>query len=398
MLFVETIVVNNDPSPLKQCDSSEESSEPQSPKPIDLNDSISVLVNDSPTVPHLDHGNIMKPVDSIEEAIEKVMTLNREQLVHPRKYSSDSEDWVVVHEKEDEMSNTLRLAYPELWVEKEERLRKSSPYGNLPGWKLQSVVVKAGDDLRQEQLAVQLISTFHKIWRKSELPLWLFPYAVVATSSSTGLIETIPDAISLDTLKKRIPNAKTLEDYFTGAYGDKTNIKFLQAQRNFVESLAAYSLVCYLLQIKDRHNGNILLDKEGHVVHIDYGFMLTSSPGSLGFETAPFKLTDEFIKLMGGDMSDMFNYFKLLLIRGFLEVRKHYQKIVLLVEMLLPGYKMKCFARKEQVIRELKDRFQLQLNEKECVTFVGDMIRESARNWRTGSYDNYQYYLNGIIA
>ncbi len=36
-------------------------------------------------------------------------------------------------------------------------------------------------------------------------------------------------------------------------------------------------------------------------------------------------------------MSDMFNYFKLVVIRGFLEVRKHYQKIVLLVEMLLPG-------------------------------------------------------------
>ena len=44
---------------------------------------------------------------------------------------------------------------------------------------------------------------------------WIFfRYSVVATSSDGGLIETVPDAISLDTLKKRIPNAKTLEDYF----------------------------------------------------------------------------------------------------------------------------------------------------------------------------------------
>ena len=94
----------------------------------------------------------------------------------------------------------------------------------------------------------------------------------------------------------------------------------------------------YILQIKDRHNQNIMIDSEGHIVHIDYGFLLSNAPGKgLKFEQAPFKLTTEFVKVLGGEKGKYYKLFRDLVKMGFMALQEHADKIIILVEMMMLG-------------------------------------------------------------
>jgi phosphatidylinositol kinase/protein kinase (PI-3 family) len=107
---------------------------------------------------------------------------------------------------------------------------------------------------------MQLISQMDQIFTLHKCHLWLCPYEIMATGPNCGLIEVVDDALSIHALKEKLGDNGTLLDYFNRQFGPKNGARHKKAKENFVSSLAAYSLVCYILQIKDRHNGNILVD------------------------------------------------------------------------------------------------------------------------------------------
>jgi len=129
-------------------------------------------------------------------------------------------------------------------------------------------------------------------------------------------------------ISKKYPDSKLpIHDFFLKAYGPVGSPTFKVAQQNFIGSMAAYSIVCYLLQvhgccgcggclrcvccfccssttvpplpqIKDRHDGNILLKRDGSIVHIDFGWMLGKVMPMNIEASAPFKLTADMAAVM----------------------------------------------------------------------------------------------------
>ncbi|KAB0356575.1 hypothetical protein FD754_000731 [Muntiacus muntjak] len=162
------------------------------------------------------------------------------------------------------------VALKEPWQEKV--VREGFPYGHIPSWTLLSVMVKCGDDLWQE----------------------LLPYEILVIS-----------------VKKQ--SQPSLLDDFLQERGSHTTEAFLGARRNFVQSC------------QGRTQWNTLLDAEGHIIHVDFGFILSSSPRNLS------------VDVMGGLDGDMFNYYKMLMLQGLIAARKHRHKVVQIVEIMQQG-------------------------------------------------------------
>ena len=96
-----------------------------------------------------------------------------------------------------------------------------------------------------------MICCLQSVWESERVPLWVRPYNITVISPDSGMIEPVLNAVSLHQIKKQ--SKATLLEYFIQEHGPVNSEGFLTAQRNFVQSCAGYSILCYLMQVKDRY-------------------------------------------------------------------------------------------------------------------------------------------------
>uniref|UniRef100_A0A8C7XIS5 Phosphatidylinositol 3-kinase catalytic subunit type 3 n=1 Tax=Oryzias sinensis TaxID=183150 RepID=A0A8C7XIS5_9TELE len=234
------------------------------------------------------------------------------------------------------------------------------------------VIFKHGDDLRQDQLILQIISLMDKLLRKENLDLKLTPYKVLATSSKHGFmqfVQSVPVAEVLATegniqsfFRKHAPSEK-------GPYGISSEV-----MDTYVKSCAGYCVITYILGVGDRHLDNLLLTKTGKLFHIDFGYILGRDPKPL---PPPMKLSKEMVEGMGGMQSEQYQEFRKQCYTAFLHLRRYSNLILNLFSLMVDANIPDIALEPDKTVKKVQDKFRLDLSDEEAVHYMQTLIDES---------------------
>jgi Phosphatidylinositol 3- and 4-kinase/Phosphoinositide 3-kinase family, accessory domain (PIK domain) len=153
------------------------------------------------------------------------------------------------------------------------------------------VIVKTGDDLRQDQLIIMMISLMDGLLKRAALDLCLTPYSVIAMSPTSGLVEFVDGSMPITQILAA-HNGSVMQFFqaVSPHKGAKYNVR-PSTMSTYLRSCAGYCVITYLLGVGDRHLDNILLrGATGHFFHIDFGFTFGRDPKPL---PPAFRLTRE---------------------------------------------------------------------------------------------------------
>ncbi|KAF1772831.1 Ubiquitin-related domain [Phytophthora cactorum] len=205
-----------------------------------------------------------------------------------------------------------------------------------------TVMFKAGDDVRQDCLTLQLIRLMDEMWREEGLDLAMEPYKCVATSPMTGILQIVPNSVTTADVHKRGGIMGSFKDpiFADWIHANNPDAKSHKLAINlFTRSCAGYCVATYVLGIGDRHNDNIMISSTGRYFHIDFGHFLGHLKYSMGMarERSPFVFTKEMAYVMGGTDGKDFRTFIDIASIAYNVLRRHMHLLVSLLLLMVPA-------------------------------------------------------------
>ncbi|KAF0289167.1 Phosphatidylinositol 3-kinase catalytic subunit type 3 [Amphibalanus amphitrite] len=230
-------------------------------------------------------------------------------------------------------------------------------------------IFKYGDDLRQDQLILQIIMLMDKLLRRENLDLKLTPYRVLATSSRHGFVQFIESSAVAEVLSTEGSILNFFRKHHpseTGPYGVSADV-----MDTYIRSCAGYCVITYLLGVGDRHLDNLLLTKSGSLFHVDFGYILGRDPKPL---PPPMKLSKEMVEAMGGINSEHYQTFRKQCYTAFLHLRRHADVILHLFSLMVDANIPDIALEPDKTVRKVQDKFRLDLSDEEAVAYMQNMI------------------------
>lgn len=282
--------------------------------------------------------------------------------------ASDAEN-----ETEEEEDNWSINEFNDLMDKKSESILPVQPQRKIITVKL---MFKSGDDLRQDQLVMQMISLMDGLLRKVNLDLKLLTYGILAIGQKDGIMEFVSEAHAISAIIKEHKSiAKFLRIHNPCTYGPYGTTS--DAIETFIKSCAASCVVSYILGVGDRHLDNIMMKTNGQLFHIDYGYSFFQDPKPV--QPPPFRFTHHMAEAMGGEDSEHYERFKSYSCQAFHWLRKSANLILNLLSLMGDAGITDISKRSDlpKVLAKVEERFRLDLSDESAEIFFVGLINES---------------------
>ncbi|KAK0390852.1 hypothetical protein NLU13_0355 [Sarocladium strictum] len=236
------------------------------------------------------------------------------------------------------------------------------------------IIFKIGDDLRQDQLVIQIITLMDQLLQKENLDLKLSPYKILATSTSAGASQFVQSQ-SLSSIVGKFRNNPALAYLKHHNPDDRQPLGVRQeALDTYVRSCAGYCVITYILGVGDRHLDNLLLAPDGHFFHADFGYILGRDPKPF----APvMKLSKEMVDCMGGVHSEHYRNFKQYCFLAYTALRKSSNLILNLFSLMVDANIPDIRFEPDKAVLKVRERFHLELSEEEAILHLERVIEDT---------------------
>jgi phosphatidylinositol 3-kinase len=186
-----------------------------------------------------------------------------------------------------------------------------------------------------------------------------------------GIIEFLENCLTLKHISQK---NYTLQNYIL-ENNKETKIGIIKER--FAKSLAISSCLSYVLGLGDRHANNIMLSNSGHIIHIDYGYILENPIHSNIVNNPIIRISGEMIDFLGGWNSEYYELFKKYTIQVF-DIFRLYSNIIINYYNILGHEKIMDWNKFK---KRLTDRFMNGLSFKDIEVVLLDVIETSSKSY-----------------